>query len=75
MGDSSSSKCAVASGDHDGRWPVRDDIRLDGKWEHQRVHQGAQGCESVRACTVLPLLLTAITTDDPLDSSKMLLGD
>ena len=71
MGDSSSSKFVIASGDHNGQWPVRDDIRVDGKWEHQRVHQGAQGCESVRAGKVLSLPLTAITADNPPDSSKM----
>ena len=66
MGGSSPSKCAITSGNRNGRRPVRDGVRMDGEWEYQRVRQGAQRYESVRARTVSSLLLTTTVADDPL---------
>ena len=66
MGSPSSSKCAVTSGNCNGRRPVSDGLRMDGERKYQRVRQGAQRQESVRACAVSPLLLIAIVADDPL---------
>ena len=40
--------------------PVRDGVRMDGQWKCQPVHQGAQGCESIRACRFSFLLLTSL---------------
>ena len=61
---SSPSKCTAAVGGHDGKFPVRDGIRVDGEWQYQRVYQGTQGSESVRACKVFHLWTTAVA-DDP----------
>ena len=51
-------KCVAIVGSDDGQQPVCDGIRVDVQREHQRVHQGAQGCESVRACRFWSLLFT-----------------
>ena len=36
---SQSSKCVTAPGSDGGRGTIRDGVRMDGKWEHHRVHQ------------------------------------
>ena len=55
MEDPSPSERVAAPGSDDEHEPVRDGIGVDGQWECQRVHQGAQGCGSVRARTFLVL--------------------
>ena len=44
----SASERPVARSD-DVRDPVRNDIRLDGEWEHQRLREGTSGCKPVGA--------------------------
>ena len=34
------SKCAPAVGSDDGEEALRNGFRMDGQWEHQRVHRG-----------------------------------
>jgi hypothetical protein len=51
MEDPSSSKCVAVAGCNDVRESVRDGIGLDGRWQHQRVCEGACGRRSVEACT------------------------
>jgi len=49
MGDPSPSERTPAVGCDGVREPVRDGIRVDGEWEHQRVREDARRCESVGA--------------------------
>jgi len=48
------------------RGPVRDDIRLDGEWKHQRLRWETSRCRPARACrfsiqNVATLTLVTIT--------------
>ena len=45
----SASERPVASRSDDVRDPVRNDIRLDGEWEHQRLREDTSGCKPVGA--------------------------
>jgi len=38
MENPSPPECAATPGSYNGRLPIRNGIRVDGKWEHQRVH-------------------------------------
>jgi len=46
----SPSERATAAGSDDGRESVRDDIGMDGKWEHHRICKITCGCGSTEAC-------------------------
>ena len=42
------SECPTTTRSDDVRDSVRDGIRLDGKWKHQRVREDASGCKPAR---------------------------
>ena len=41
------SKCVATARGDNGQEPVRNGIRMDGQWEHQRIRQGPQRRESI----------------------------
>jgi len=50
MENPSASKCAAAGRSHNDRESVRNGIRMDGEWEHQRFCEEPSGCRPSRAC-------------------------
>ena len=53
MEESPASEYTPAFGSDDGEKALCDGLGVDDQWEHQRIYQGTQGCESVRARRVL----------------------
>ena len=43
------SECSATCRSDDVRDPVRNDIGLDGEWEHQRLREDTSGCKPVGA--------------------------
>ena len=48
MGGTLSSKRFTANWSDDDQYQIRDGVRIDGKWEYQRVFEDASRCRSVR---------------------------
>ena len=49
MESSPASKCPASDRSDDVQDPVRNGVRLDGKWEHQRLCEGTSGSKPVEA--------------------------
>jgi len=59
------SERAPAVGSDDGEKALCNGFRMDGQWEHQRVHQGTQGYKPVQTRRVLLLpLVPPVSTDE-----------
>jgi len=71
MEDPPPSKRAPSTGGDDGGKTLCNGFRMDDQWEHQRVHQGAQGYKPVQTRRVsLPPLAPHVADEIAPDSSR-----